>query len=316
MLRFIGWRILWSLPLLFLVTFVVFLMLFLAPGDPARVVAGPDAGPEEIEQIRERLGLNDPVIVQYGRMLRTSLSGDLGTSLMSSQSVGGAIVNRLPVTASLTAGAVLVSLLVAIPLGVTAALRTGGRVDRAVILAASLGIATPSFFLGLLLLLVFSRQLGWMPATGYVPLSSSLEGWVRHLLLPSIALGTLGAAELARHVRAAMIDVLNKDYMRTAVGKGLPKKSVILKHAMKNALIPVVTVLGLQLRDLLGGAVVIEAVFNLPGIGALLLRSVFARDFPMIQGVMLFIVVVVILVNLLVDLSYGYLDPRVRKSTT
>ena len=315
MLNVVLRRIAWAVPLIVIVTFIVFLLLHLSPGDPAVIIAGgAEATLEDIERVRDRLGLNDPILVQYWRMFSGVFTGDLGQSLISTESVGGAIFARLPITLSIAGAALLVALLIAIPVGLIAALYAGSWVDRMVTMFSTLGIATPPFFIGLMLVLLLAVQARWLPATGYQPLEAGFLAWSRHLILPAIALGVGPAAEIARHLRGAMRDVLSRDYVRTATAKGLQPWSVVGKHALKNAALPVITAIGLQLQSLLSGSVVIESVFAVPGIGALLIRSVFARDYPMIQGVMLVTVLIVLLVNLIVDLSYSYLNPKVRSA--
>lgn len=313
MTRFFVRRLVATIPILVLVSIIVFLLVHISPGDPAvRAAGGIDASAEAIASARERLGLNDPFLVQYGRWALGLVQGDLGTSLFSSQRVVDAIVPRLPITLSLTLGAILVALCIAIPAGTIAALRPGGWVDRVVMLGASLGIAMPSFLIGLLLILVFALRVGWLPATGYVPFGDDPVAWLRHMVLPALTLGVAVAAELSRHLRASLRDVLHQDYVRTAVAKGLPALKVIGKHALKNASIPVVTVLGLQVRALLGGTIVVEQVFGLPGFGTLAVQAVFDRNLTIIQGIAVTAVVIVLITNFLVDISYAWLNPRIR----
>lgn len=310
-------RVLTTLPLLLILSFVIFGMMHVAPGDPAVVAAGGGDGvvtPEAIERAREQLGLDDPFLVQYGRWIGGALQGDLGTSFFTSFGVVEQLWRRLPVTLSLTFGGVIVSILVALPAGLIAALRPGGWVDRAVLLLTSLGIAAPSFFVALLLVLVFSHAAAWLPATGYVPLSEDPVAWASHLTLAWLALGFAVAAELTRHLRSAMRDTLMKEYVRTARAGGIPTWKIGMKHALKNAAIPVVTVLGFRISWLLGGSVVIEQVFGLRGLGHLAVTSVTSYDFPVIQGILVVVVLIVLLTNLLVDLAYGYLNPKVRIS--
>lgn len=315
MITFLARRLFISIVTLVIVTFIVFLMVHLAPGDPAvRAAGGVEASPEAIDAARERLGLNDSFITQYSDWMGGLVTGDMGTSLFSSASVADAIWTRLPVTLSLTLGATLVSLLIALPAGIIAAVRSGSWVDRAVTAAASLGIAAPNFFIGLLLIEFLAVDLGWFPAIGYTSPSESFTGWVHGLTLPSITLGVAVAAEVARHLRASLRDILHQDYVRTATAKGLPPTRVIGKHAMKNAAVPVATVLGLQVRRLLGGTIVVESIFDIPGLGSLAVSAVFGRDLPMIQGIAVATVVIVVLVNLAVDILYLYLNPKMRPS--
>ena len=312
MARFILQRLLALVPLLLVVSLLVFAMVLLIPGDPAYQLAGEDATPEEVEAIREDLGLNDPVLVRYGRWLGRVVQGDLGTSLFSDQPVLEVILERLPVTLSLAAAAIVISLVVSIPAGLIAGTRPGTAADRVVTVGSSLGLAVPNFWLGLMLVLILAIRNPWFPATGYVPISESLLGWWQHIALPAFTLGFSAAAILTRQLRGAMVEVMEQDYVRTARAKGLPYRKVVGKHALKNAAIPMVTILGVQVNALLGGTIIVEQVFGMPGIGQLAVASVFTRDLPMIQGVVVMAVLVAVLVNLLVDISYGYFNPKVR----
>lgn len=313
MLQLFARRVVISLPILVLVSLVVFLMLHVTPGDPAREVAGGmEATQEQVDAARERLGLDEPIVTQYASWVGGMLTGDLGTSFLNSQSVTSAIWSRLPITLSLTVGAMFVALVIAVPAGILAALRHGGWVDRTVMIFTASGIAMPSFFIGLLLVLFLALNNNWFPATGYVGFSDDPMLWLKHITLPATTLGIAVSAELARYLRASLRDVLDQDYVRTARAKGMPTYKVVGKHALKNAAIPVVTVMGLQVRFLLGGTIVVEQVFGLQGLGALAVKAVFDRDFPIIQGIAMTTVVIVLLVNLLVDMSYAYLNPRVR----
>jgi peptide/nickel transport system permease protein len=306
-------RLLWSIPVFLVVAVFVFLLVHLAPGDVAsRIAGGADADPATIERIRQQLGLYDPIWVQFGRWVESFFTGGMGRSLLTRQTVAAALDDRLEVTVSLTLGALVAALAIGVPAGIVAGSRPGSLVDRVVILTTSLGIAAPSFLVGLIFVLLFSHTLGWLPATSYIPFSDDPIRWLRHITLPSLALGVAMAAELARHLRASLRDTLHQDYIRTAIAKGLPRRVVILKHALKNAGIPVATVLGIQVHNLLGGVIVIETVFGLPGIGRLAISAVFARDYPVIQGIAMLAVLVVLIVNLLVDVAYTYLNPKVR----
>jgi peptide/nickel transport system permease protein len=300
-------------PLLALITLIVFSLILMVPGDPAALVAGDTASPEDIAAVRESLGLNDPIWEQYGRWIGNALQGDLGTSIYSSQSVTEAIVVALPVTLSLTMLALLVGVVIGLLAGTIAGIRPGTWIDRLVTTMTSVGVAVPHFWIAMVLLSVFSLQADWLPFGGYVPLTENPFEWFRHLILPALALGASVAAEIARQSRASLATALAQDYIRTAEAKGMSRFSIVAKHALKNAALPVVTVLGLQFNRLFGSAVVVEQVFSLPGIGRLSLQSVFVRDFPMIQGVVLFAAVAVVLSSLLVDLSYTYFNPRVRQ---
>ena len=312
MLRFLALRILTTLPVLLIVTFVVFGLVLLIPGDPAVTIAGPDATTEQVAAIRERLGLNDPIPVQYFNWLVAALQGDLGTSLFTSRPVATTIADSLPVTLALTICAIFVSLVVALPLATVAALRQGTWIDKLATIGSSLGIALPSFWLGMMLVLIFSVNLEWLPATGYVPWTQDPVKWAIHLVLPAITLGVAAAAESARQLRGSIIDVMKQDYIRTARAKGLSGVSIIGKHVMKNASIPLVTVLGVQLTFMLGGALLVEQVFGIPGMGMVAIQAVTQRDIPIIQGIVLVAVLVAMAVNLLVDITYGFLNPKVR----
>lgn len=311
MAQAIARRLLASIPVSVGATFVIFMLLHLGPGDPAVVAAGgEDAQPEVIEKMREELGLNDALLVQYGRMMGGVLTGDLGTSLFSSESVSEAILLRLPTTASLAIGGVLVGALFAIPLGMLAAATAGSKLDRGVIGFSTLGIASPQFFIGMMLAFALRETL--LPVTGYRPLSDGVGTWLAHVILPILTLGIGVAAELSRHVRGSMLGVLDRQYIRTARAKGISSQKVFGKHALKNASLPVVTVLGLQFQALIAGTVTVEKVFGAPGLGSLLVRVAVNRDFPMIQGLLIFIVFAVVMVNILVDLLYTALNPKVR----
>ena len=294
------------------VSLVVFLFDALIPGDPAQVLAGESATLADIERTREQLGLNRPRADRYLDWAGRAVRGDLGRSLYSSQLVGQEIAARLPVTLSMMVLALLISVIVGIGAGVVAALHRGRWADRAIVLVASLGVAMPNFWVGLMLVLLLAIALPWLPATGYVPLSESLSGWLRHLTLPSLALALAPAAEITRQVRGSVTGFMSRDFVRTATAKGLPRWLVIGKHVLKNTGVTVATVAGIQVSVLLGGSVVIEQVFGLPGIGGLVLEAVIARDLPVVQGIVLVTTLMVLATSLLVELSYGYFNPRVR----
>lgn len=305
-----------TFPVLILSTLIVFLLVQFSPGDPAiQAAGGLEARPADIERIREQMGLNDPWFIQYMRWVGLAVRGDLGQSLHGNFSVTGQILNRLPVTISITVGAVVFALLIALPAGVLAATFSGKKVDRFVTAFATAGLATPNFFLGILLAMVFGRWLGWLPAIGYRSIADAgVLVWLQYILLPSVALGAAVGAEMTRHLRASLRDVLQRDFIRTARAMGLTEKTIVFKHGLKNAAIPLVTVLGLQVRNLLGGTVAVELVFALNGFGDLAVRAVFDRDFPMIQGIVLVSVLIVVAVNLVVDMSYFYFNPKVRSA--
>jgi len=308
-------RFLVAVPLLFVVvSFGVFALVGLAPGDPAVELAGQDATAEDVGRVRAELGLDRPLLERYVSWLGDAVTGDLGTSLARRQDVTELVVSRIPPTVSLALFALVLAMLASAVLGTLAALRQGSMLDRGVALFSAAGIALPQFWVGLLLVIVFALNLGWLPATGYVPFSESPGEWFSHLVLPAIALAWLPAAELTRHVRSATAEVLERDYVLTARAKGLLTPQIVLKHTVRNAGIPVVTVLGTRIAQLLGGTVVIETVFGIRGLGSLTVDSVLARDMPVILGVVAFATAVVLVINFLVDLSYGVIDPRAARA--
>lgn len=314
MLKFVARRLLATIPLLFFVSLVVFGLVHALPGDPAVLFLGEEATPETLARFRERLGFHRPLVVQYVEWLGRAVRGDLGRSLRTNQPVTDAIVQRLPVTLELMAAALLVSLAVAVPLGILSAVKRNSGVDVASTAFALVGFSTPNFWLGLILIYVFALVLRWLPASGFVPLPASVPENVRSLILPSVTLGTALAALVTRQLRSGMLEVLRQDYVRTARAKGLPGRAVVGKHALKNALIAVVTVIGLQIGGLLGNTIITETLFALPGVGRLMIDAIFSRDFFIVQGVILFLAVGYILSNLAVDILYSYLDPRIRLS--
>jgi len=288
---------------------VTFSMMHLVPGDPAEIIAVQRYGDEGatvevIEQIRMELRLDQPIYIQYFHWLSNVLQGDFGYSFRTDRPVLDEILTRLPATIQLALAGMLMSLIIAVPVGIISATRQYSTLDNVSMFGALLGVSMPSFWLGLLLILFFSVHLGWLPVFG--------RGGIEHLVLPAITLGTGMAAITTRLIRSSMLEVLTQDYIRTARAKGLKESVVIYKHALKNAMIPVVTIVGLQMAHLLEGAVIVEVIFAWPGIGRLLVDSIFARDFMVIQGCMLFIAVIFVFSNLLVDISYAYLDPRIR----
>jgi peptide/nickel transport system permease protein len=294
------------------VSLVVFSLDRFIPGDPALVLAGENATAADIARTRAQLGLEKPLAERYASWASRALKGDLGTSLFTSQPVATEIAARLPVTLSLLLLALLGALAIGIPAGVAAALHRNKAADRAIVTVASLGVAMPNFWVGLLLVLALAIALPVFPATGYIPLMSNPPGWLLHLALPALALSIAPAAELTRQVRGSVIGILQRDFVKTAIAKGLPRWLVIGKHVLKNTGVTVATVAGIQVSVLLGGSVVIEQVFGLPGIGGLVLESVVARDLPIVQGIVLVSTVLILGCNLLVELSYGYFNPKVR----
>lgn len=304
-------RFLVGVPVLFLVVSLgVFALVDLAPGDPAVELAGQGASDEAVAAVRAELGLDRPLPVRYLDWLGGVVSGDLGTSLSRGQDVTELIMSRVPPTLSLTLVALLVAGTSSAVLGVLWALHPRGVVARVANVFAALGIALPTFWVGLLLVLAFALYLGWLPATGYSPLADGAGAWLAHLVLPSMALAWLPAAELTRHVRSATAEVLDRDYILTARAKGMLTGQIVVRHVVRNVGIPVVTVLGTRIAQLLGGTVVIEIVFGIQGLGSLTVASVLARDMPVILGVVALATAAVLLINFLVDLSYGAIDPR------
>lgn len=312
MRRLIAARLLSMVPLLFFASLLVFALVYAVPGDPVNAILGPDAPTEQYEIVRDRLGLDEPLLQQYGGWLADAVRGDFGQSLVSSERVTDAIWARLPVTLSLTFGALVVAMALGLPVGILGGLRPGGAVDRIAAVGAAFGLSIPSFFMAILLVVPLAIWWDWFPATGYVPITENPTEWLRSITLASVALGTSASAAIARQTRSALIDVMQRDYIRTARAKGLPARRVVLKHAIKNAAAPVVTVVGFQTNALLGGSLIVEQIFALNGLGSLAIRSVFDRNIPMIQGVVVVGTVVVVLVNLAVDIAYGALNPKVR----
>jgi peptide/nickel transport system permease protein len=310
-LRFIGARLLGTVPVVVILSIGVFLMLHLTPGDPVQIMLGQDADPQAIAALRSELGLDQPLPVQYVRWAGNALHGDLGRSIRTNQPVTDAILSRLPVTIELSLVALVVSLVIGLPAGMLAAIRRNSSLDLASTGVALVGVSLPSFFLGILLILVFALWLRWVPPSGYTPLIQDPGMNVKQMLMPAIALGAALAGIVARLMRSSLLEVLGADYMRTARAKGLSETASVMGHGVQNALLPVVTVVGLQVGALLGGAILIETIFALPGIGRLAVDSIFARDFPIVQGVVLFLALVRVLSNLIADLLYGRLDPRI-----
>jgi peptide/nickel transport system permease protein len=291
-------------PVLFGVSLVSFSLLHLIPGDPAVILAGADASPGTIQRVREEFGLDAPLPVQYVRYIGHAIQGDLGVSIRTRDPVAQTLLSRLQVTVLLTVASVLVALVLGVLAGVIAATRQGSWLDAGIMVLALGGLSVPSFWLGLLLLQIFAATLGWLPAGG--------SGTPQHLLLPALVLGTSGAAVVARMTRGSMLEVVRQDYVRTLRAYGLPERLVVYRHALRNALNPVVTVVGLQFGVLMAGAVVVETVFSLPGLGRLMVNAIFNRDYPVIQGGMLLLAVTFVLVNLLTDLAYAVINPRIR----
>ena len=312
MFAYVVRRLFATIVVMAVVAFVVFLLLYLTPGDPAAILAGDAATSEDIRKIREKLGLDDPFLERFGQWLWRLLHGDLGVSIFTNLPVTHLIGQRVEPTLSLTFCTLVVSVLVAVPLGVIAAARAGSWIDRLVMAFSVGGFSIPVFVLAYILILVFSIKLEWLPVQGYRPISEGLWEWARHLVLPSAALGTVYIALIARITRASMLDVLAQDYIRTAQAKGLAPGGVLVRHALKNAAVPIATVVGIGVALLIGGAIVTETVFALPGIGRLTVDAILRRDYPIIQGVVLIFSAAYVLINLAVDLSYMLFDPRIR----
>lgn len=290
----------------------VFLLLHLSPGDPAAIVAGDNATSEQIAQIREKLGLDDPLPVQFVRWAGGVLKGDLGISIFSNEPVAKLIGERLEPTISLSLTTILFAVVIAVSFGVLAAWRAGTLIDRALMGFSVLGFSVPVFVVGYILIYFFSINLRWLPVQGYAPIADGIGPWLERLILPTIALGLAYVALIARITRTSMLEVLSEDYIRTARAKGVATRPMLLKHALKNAGVPIVTVIGIGIALLIGGVVITETVFNIPGVGRLVVDAIAKRDYPIIQGVILLFSGVYVLVNLLVDLSYSFLDPRIR----
>lgn len=312
MLTYILRRLVMLVPVILIVGLVVFTLVHLTPGDPAAVILGDQATPEDIQELRDRLGLNDPLPVQFINWFGGVLRLDFGDSIFLGMPVTEALLERVEPTVLLTLYALVVQLAIGIPLGVISALRSGTIIDRLMTALAISGAAIPTFFLGIMLILIFAVTLQWLPSVGYVSPTQDPWGHIQRMIMPAFALGFSTAGLLARLIRSSMLDVLNEDYVRTAKAKGLAHRDVVIRHALRNALVPAITVVGTSVAALLGGAVVTETVFTIPGMGRLVVQSISRRDYPIIQGAVMAIAVSYVLVNLLVDILYVYADPRVR----
>ncbi len=312
MLAYAARRVISTIPVMLIVALFVFSLLYIAPGDPAAIIAGDQATAEDVERIRASLGLDRPFLVRFGDWLWHILHGDLGTSIFTNLPVTHMIAQRIEPTLSLMVLTLVLSLVLAIPMGVVAAWKHGTWIDRAVMVMAVFGFSVPVFVVGYLLAWVFALQLGWLPVQGFTPLSAGLWPFLRNLILPTVTLGGVYIALIARITRATMLEVLSQDYVRTARAKGVDQRSVLFVHALKNAAVPIVTVVGLGVALLIGGAVVTESVFAIPGLGRLTVEAILRRDYPVIQGVVLLFSFIYVLVNLAVDLLYTVFDPRIR----
>lgn len=312
MLGYILGRLMVAIPVMLIVGVIVFSLVHFTPGDPASIILGPDATDEQIQNLRDDLGLTEPLYEQFLSWIGGVLRLDFGDSFFLNMPVTQALLGRAEITSLLTLYSLVIAILIGFPIGVVAAVRSNSVLDRMLMVISLSGAAIPNFFLGILLIMLFAVTLQWLPSGGYVYISDDPAGHFRSMIMPAFALGFSEAALLARLVRSSMLDVLRDDYIRTAWAKGLRQRTVIVRHALRNVLIPSVTVLGFSLGGLLGGAVVTETVFTLPGMGRLVVQSVERRDFPVIQGAVMLIAMIYILVNLLVDILYVYLDPRIR----
>ena len=312
MLKYLLKRLLATIPVMGVVALFVFSLLYLSPGDPAAVIAGDIATEEDIARIRAQLGLDQPYLVRFGGWLWALAHGDLGTSIFTTLPVSTLIGQRIEPTLALTVCTMIVAVGLAVPLGVLAAARAGGWLDRAVMAISVLGFSVPVFVIAYGLILLFAVHLEWLPVQGYRSFNEGFGPFIRHMILPSLALGIVYMALIARITRATMLDVLAQDYVRTATAKGLAPHTMLIRHALKNAAVPIVTVIGIGVALLIGGVVVTETVFAIPGLGRLTVDAILRRDYPIIQGVTLLFSAVYVLVNLLVDLSYSLFDPRIR----
>ena len=313
MAAYIFRRLIATIPVLVVVAIFVFLLLHLTPGDPASVIAGDYASPEDVERIRERLGLNKPLHIQFFGWTERLLHGDLGTSIFSQLPVSHLIAQRIEPTIALALTTIIFAVTIAVPLGVLAAWKSGTWIDRSVMIFAVLGFSVPIFVIAYSMIWGFSIKLHWFPVQGYKSIfKDGFIPFIKHITLPTIALGFFYIALIARITRATVIEILSEDYIRTAYAKGLIPKIVLFRHALKNASVPIVTIIGIAVGLLLGGVVVTESVFNIPGLGRLTVDSILRRDYPIIQGMMLFFSGIYVMINLLVDISYSFLDPKIK----
>ena len=309
---FIVRRLIQTIFVLFLVSLIAFSIMQIIPGDPATIMLGTEASVAQIEALRHELWLDQPLPQQYLHWMTNLLQGNLGQSVLYHESVVSLITTRLPITFHLGLVALLISTLLSIPAGVISAVRRGKWLDSMISVSANLGMAVPIFWLGILGIYIFALNLGWLPVQGYTSPFENFWLNTRQLIMPAVCLAVVPLASLTRQTRSSMLEVIRQDYIRTARSKGLKESAIIIGHALKNAIIPIITLLGLQLRNLVGGSVLVEQVFNIPGMGRLMVTSVFNKDFVVVQGTIMVIAIVVALANLLVDISYGYFDPRIR----
>lgn len=312
MLQYIGRRLLALIPVLIVVGVIVFTIIHLTPGDPASVILGESATQEEVDQLRQALGLDQPLMSQFITWIGQVATGNLGTSVFSGEPVAQTIIDRLGPTVSLAIVACIVSLCIAIPTAILAVWKRDSVLDPAFMSITLLGVSIPNFWLALLLILLFAVVLRWLPVAGYVPISEGVWPWLSHLILPAVVLSVQQAGIISRMLRDGMLDIMHQDFIRTARAKGLKERVVLIKHTLSNAMIPTTTVIGASIAGLLGGAVVTETIFAIPGIGGLIVESIARRDYPVLQGTVLFVATVYVIVNLVVDLAYAVLDPRIR----
>jgi peptide/nickel transport system permease protein len=310
-LKFLHRRLLYVLPMLIVTTLVVFSLILLIPGDPVIALLGENATEEKLAQLRTQLGLDQPILVQYVNWLLKAFQGDLGRSLFTGEVVSESVFSRLGVTIQVVSMAMVISFCVGMFFAIASILKPNSWLDYVSRFLGTLGTAIPNFWLAMLLVVFFSVKLGWLPATGFVSITDDVGGFFKSVLLPAISLGAFGAAQITRQLRSSLLEVLDMDYIRTAYSKGLLLWAVIWKHGLRNALLPVVTTVGLLFGNLLGATVVIESVFAIPGMGQLAVHSILQRDFPMLQGVVLVMVVMVLIINFITDVIYGILDPRI-----
>ncbi|HVM13381.1 MAG TPA: nickel ABC transporter permease [Egibacteraceae bacterium] len=312
MARYITRRVLQALVVTLGISVLVFMLVHLVPGDPIRVALGTRFDQATYDALRERAGFNQPLIVQYFTWLGNAVQGDLGVSFRSGDPVTSTILGVLPATLTLAFASLVVALVIAIPLGILSAVRSGSKLDYAATVFSQFGISIPDFWMGIMLILLFSLTLGWLPSSGYTPLTEDPGDWLRHLVMPAVTVGVVSGSILTRFVRSSMLEALSQDYTRTARSKGLHERVVVTRHVLKNAMIPVVTVTGLQLATLLGGVIIVEQVFSWPGLGRLALIAVQRRDYPVLQGAVLVMALTFLVINLVVDLLYAWLDPRIK----
>ncbi|WP_260758177.1 ABC transporter permease [Mycobacterium sp. SMC-8] len=310
--RFVARRLLYSAIVLFGVLIVVFALVHLVPGDPVRIALGTRYTPEAYEALRAASGLDRPLVSQFFGYLGSALTGDLGVSFRNGDPVTTTLLERLPATLSLGLVGIVIALAIALPAGIYAALREGRLSDALVRIGSQFGVSIPDFWMGILLIALFSTVLGWLPTSGYRPLFEDPAGWLRHVILPGLTVGVVAAAIMTRYVRSAVLEVAAMGYVRTARSKGLSPRVVTFRHTVRNALVPILTITGIQLATLLGGVIVVEVVFAWPGLGRLVFNAVAARDYPLIQGAVLLIAALFLAINLLVDVLYAVVDPRIR----